>query len=660
MLIRKIAVYDYGSLSLAPIGDGGFLKDKFYIAIPSLSAIKEEKTLLHIEGALSLRVILRSFDGDTADALSLKKEECFYYNDKNEFILEAVCQMRTADGAGEGEYILRMPLSAPSVQGGFAFVFDGTWLRFVKDGEVLNENSGLDAFLTPDGAIFVDPAVSLLVSPVTEITRSYREEKSNAPMDFYYPHGFNTSIGDVMNFAHDGRYHAIYLLDRRHHGSRDGCGAHYLAHLVTDDLINWYEVEPVVEIDEPWVTYGTGTMLYQNGKHYMTFGYHSERYAGACEKIEPKTDECGAYHPVSIAEIRASGALPAGASYAESEDGIHFTRSDILFHAGRNPSAYVDEKGEIDLFIGYGGDGCFHGKTLNAAFGKSNLSFPYAKRSLMKNTTECPSFFTFNGYKYLIVGFTGYYRTASADSSDYVDASALGECIYDGLGVPMVAALGDRRIMAGWLGGPMGWGGAMMHRELLFEAGGALGMRWVPEMVPEALGEPLVSGWDGSAPMPLPEKESYILSFSLVPDERGFCSLVFSDGEKKAVLWIDAKKERAGFADTEEADIPTAMEQLRAVGDTVDIYPQAKLTDIPRNAHNYTLSNIKGTDGVFPLRLICRYSRRMRATVLDVEIAQRRTMVSVRGDFYPTGLACGERNGARVLGGTLSRIFGAE
>jgi hypothetical protein len=278
----------------------------------------------------------------------------------------------------------------------------------------------------------------------------------------------------------------------------------------------------------------------------------------------------------------------------------------------------------------------------------------------MKNTTECPSFFTFNGYKYLIVGFTGYYRTASPDSSEYIDASALGECIYDGLGVPMVASLGERRIMAGWVPGAMGWGGAMMHRELLPEKDGVLGMRWVPEMVPETLRDPIFEDWNGSAPLALPEKTSLMLTLSVTPDENGFFSLVFADGEKKTVLWIDTKSERAGFADTENANILTAAEQLRAVGDNVDIYPQANLSDIPRNAYNYTLSNMKGTDRSFPLRLICRYSRRMRATVLDVEIAERRTMISVRSDFYPTALSLGEKNGARIFGGSLFRISVAE
>lgn len=56
---------------------------------------------------------------------------------------------------------------------------------------------------------------------------------------------------------------------------------------------------------------------------------------------------------------------------------------------------------------------------------------------------------------------------ASLSSDDgplgpYRDLAAEGHDLYDGLGVPMVAAFtGDRRVLAGWLAGN-GWGG---HRK---------------------------------------------------------------------------------------------------------------------------------------------------------------------------------------------------
>ena len=640
MLVRKIPVFDYGELSLLPIKNADFLKGMFYIAIPPLTDLSKEVTLLSVPGALTMRVICRSFDDEGEDSASLKREECFYFNDTNEWILEAICHMTTKDGAGAGKYTVRLPLSAPFDKNALGFVFDGVWLRFVSGGEVLNENSGLDCFASPTGEIAVSGNHTLLASPITHISVSYREEKTDAPMDFFYPYGWNTSIGDVMNFAHDGTYHAVYLLDRRHHGSRGGCGAHYMAHLTTKDFVNWYEQTPITPIDEPWKTFGTGTMLYHGGKYYMTFGYHSERYAGACQKTEPIYDEkAGFYQPLSVRALLEKGELPAGASYAESDDGIDFTMSDVLFHAGRNPSAYVDENGEINLFVGYGGDGCFRAESMEKPFYKGEMTFPYARKALMKNTTECPAFFTFNGYKYLIVGFTGYYRTKEKGGSEYIDAHALGECIYDGLGVPMVATTQNgRRIMAGWLPGVNGWGGAMMHRELVFEENGTLGMKWLPELVPTPEGEDLLTAYDGVSPIALPERKSWLLSLSL-PALHGKASFIFEDGEKKCVLWLDGKRERAGFASDEGSEIPTDAEQLSAFGDTIDIYPQANLKDIARHARNYTLSNVKGMDTPFSLRVVARYSRRMRATVFDVEIAQRRTLISVRADFFPTSLS---------------------
>jgi hypothetical protein len=34
------------------------------------------------------------------------------------------------------------------------------------------------------------------------------------------PHGYNTSIGDCMAFAHDGTFHIFFISDRRHGGSK--------------------------------------------------------------------------------------------------------------------------------------------------------------------------------------------------------------------------------------------------------------------------------------------------------------------------------------------------------------------------------------------------------------------------------------------------------
>jgi len=104
----------------------------------------------------------------------------------------------------------------------------------------------------------------------------------------------------------------------------------------------------------------------------------------------------------------------------------------------------------------------------------------------MKNTTECPCFFTWNGYSYLIIGFSGYFRTIKKKSSEYIPAWKLNENIYDGLCVPMVSEFKDnRRIISGWLNG-VGWGSVIAHRELIQGKDGKIGSKWLKEIVPKS------------------------------------------------------------------------------------------------------------------------------------------------------------------------------
>ncbi len=60
--------------------------------------------------------------------------------------------------------------------------------------------------------------------------------------------------------------------------------------------------------------------------------------------------------------------------------------------------------------------------------------------------------------------------------------------------------------------------------------------------------------------------------------------------------------------------------------------------DIPNNARNYCLPDIQGINDSFKVKIMLRYSKRMRATVIDAEIAERRTLISVRENFFPIEL----------------------
>src|SRR5262249_43190125 len=64
-----------------------------------------------------------------------------------------------------------------------------------------------------------------------------------ATVQYWTPPGHNSWVGDVVACFHHGRYHLLYLYDRRHHASKFGQGAHYFEHLSTADFRTWTEHE---------------------------------------------------------------------------------------------------------------------------------------------------------------------------------------------------------------------------------------------------------------------------------------------------------------------------------------------------------------------------------------------------------------------------------
>lgn len=642
MIYRKIPHYDFLNLNFEEIKNNDFLNHNFYLVLPKLKTKYEaEKTLLSVGGCFELNVLKRSYTDETEDIFSLRREGCFYFNECEEWILEVKFKMSFFDKSKDGDYTLRLPLSAPFVkESEIGLFFDGTWLRFMANGEVLNENSGLECFNIINDEIFIDESFEgIKVAVVNDVKLSYRDEKVDISPSFYFPHGWNTYVGDVMSFYHNGVCHLMYLIDRRHHGSRNGCGAHYICHLTSDNLIDWYEQEPIAEITKPWITYGTGTMFFHNNKYYMTYGFHTERCENTSPKITPNFDEkTQMFSNISFDEVFKKGGLPTGASYSYSDDGINFKPSNILIHSARNPSAYTNDDGSIILFCGYGGEGVFESDSINKPFKRSDNNFDFVKNSLMHNTSECPAFFDWNGYKYLIVGFTGYFRTLEKNSEKFVDAAALGENVYDGLSVPMVFEFGNnRRIISGWVESPWGWGGVLMQRELVAENNGKLGMKWVPEMMPETQKQNLfTSDLDILNGFDLERFKSYYLELQIDPKDAQRFGISFSDQDNACTFELDFKQNRAQInlakPDCFGEQLPTMLELMQSGAED----GAKEINNTPRSAKNYALSDIVGINNPFSLKMLIRYSRKMRSTVIDVEIAGCRTMISVRSGFYPS------------------------
>ncbi len=81
----------------------------------------------------------------------------------------------------------------------------------------------------------------------------------------------DVNVGDCMPYVNDGRYHVLYLKDRRHHYSKWTLGAHQWEHISTSDFDDWQVHPMAVPITEPyegsictgsWIKHGDTEYLY--------------------------------------------------------------------------------------------------------------------------------------------------------------------------------------------------------------------------------------------------------------------------------------------------------------------------------------------------------------------------------------------------------------
>jgi hypothetical protein len=317
-----------------------------------------------------------------------------------------------------------------------------------------------------------------------------------------------------------------------------------------------------------------------------------------------------------------------GATLSVSDDGINFKKTEFLYHGAQNPSVYSAEDGGLILYGGYGGEGVYVTDDISKPFKNTGSKLVFCgPETALDCSSECPAFFEMNGYKYLIVGFRGYFRTLSNNSDEMVDAIKMGETVYDGLSVPMVAEFDNgRRIIAGWIRHELGWGSVLMQRELFQEENGKLGMKWIPELYPEKIGEDIFD----QGCISVDKKTNYILEATAKADENGVFALSFGADNTFAQLKLDINAKKAQLTDVKNAEevantIPTPYERRLEIGH--HDYHYLKF------ARNYAIPDVC-VDTEFPIKMIFRYSAKMRTTVCDVEIDGKRTMILMTPNLF--------------------------
>lgn len=435
-------------------------------------------------------------------------------------------------------------------------------------------------------------------------------EPAPAPIrqiQYWTPFGHNTWVGDVVSIFHEGRYHVFYLFDRRHHQSKFGKGAHYFEHLSTSDFRTWTQHEAATPLEEQWECIGTGTPFVYEGRLCLSYGLHTGRIYPDGVTTWPAQHAYLERHGKTGSFARRSvEGVPAGATWAVTEDGVHFRKSGITFHPCQNPSVYIDPRGKLKMLANAGAKGMWESETMEGGWRCTNPEFPPGG--------DCTFFFRWGRFDYIIGGFTGLWRKAAgAQDSEYEDLAAKGLDFYDGSNVPAITGIGSGRfVMAAWI--PIGgWGGPLLIRELVQFEDGRIGSKWMPEVMPST----------GLA-RPAAEKvtsPSFLLSFD-VPRPAGRLAVTFSaEGATPACEFqIEINRKRAGFAQAVPGRFAPSGKTLREGG-------------APHQVGDYAIENLIGIDAPFSVRLIVKEAGKLGGSLIDAEIAGYRTLITYRPDL---------------------------
>lgn len=570
-------------------------------------------------------------------------------------VLECRMELSDADHPKWREIRVGIPQSIAPASGTHRLdIFsDFSCLRMYLDGSLADENFVYGYPVSDQGiTLRIDPAAvtsARLFMPAPEFQKSVEYRDLPVGMQYYSTAFFNSWVGDVVPFYHDGMLHLFYLHDRRHHGSKFGTGAHYYGHFTTRDLVEWHEEAPFGMPENQFETCGTGTPFFRNGQYFFAYGLHTDRFtpyetnAGALLRREAGAQNTT--HPIRMADLPAD-CHPEGMTYAVSSDGLTFTKSGILTHFSENPSVYTMPDNTIRMYA----DGVWKAEDIASPWQLVRRDFPPCdQRSEMRNTLECPSFFEWDGRYYLFVGMDGFYRSDSPDFTEYEDLAAQGRDLYDGLLVPMaVPWRGGRELICGWI---FPFGSYFVFREIVRVPGSSdPGLRWVPEMMPaiekkEKLADEFPENRIETIDREVPDFCEYEMT---VDGSRGgrFALRFLPPEEAEGVpgcefsLDLDAKTAQFHEIEPDKAESTAFMPALKTMRETVAEW-RDRITifkempyDVKRKCHvfsyDFLLDLLKNTDREFTLRIILKFDQKMNATLIDAEIAGCRTMVSLR------------------------------
>ena len=342
--------------------------------------------------------------------------------------------------------------------------------RLYGDSELKDEEWPLGALPASEWDVEWDEKLCRLTFCDPDQQAAGREMKLSGPMQYFTWPGNNTGVGDCMPFEREGRYCLYYLFDRRGHRSKGGLGAHQWAQISSADLKTWTLHPMAIPITEQWEgSICTGSLIEKEGIIYAFYA------------------------------VRMSDGSAARMTWATSKDGVHFMKSGKYFAltqpyepvSARDPKVFLGEDGKYHMLVttslsaldSYGG--CLAHLISTDLMEWKQLD-PFIVPGYY-DQPECSDYFAWNGWYYLIFSSfaTARYRLSRHPSGPWMKPE------YDILDsvenqVVKTAAYGNRRLMTGFLARiPRTYAGNALTHELIQNPDGTLGVRFLPEILPD-------------------------------------------------------------------------------------------------------------------------------------------------------------------------------
>lgn len=303
-------------------------------------------------------------------------------------------------------------------------------------------------------------------------------------IQYFKPVEKDLFVGDCIPFYHEGTYYLYWLLDKGHHGALNGLGGHQWCVSTTKDLKNWKHYPIAIGIDEEWEkSICTGSVAF-DGKLFYAF------YA---TRLITKENE-----------------IKEQLSYAISKDGLNFEKQlPNPFYTSapgysqrhfRDPKIVIDKSRTFHLFVSSESEKYIISDakgTLVHLTSKDLKNWNIEKDMLsgQHDVPECPDYFQWNGWYYLIYGQGGdtYYVKSKQPYGpwEYPESQALLE---QWVNVAKTAEFTKgRRIVAGWIPskkenkdyGNEQFGGNIILREAYQLPNGDLATKWPNEVIPQ-------------------------------------------------------------------------------------------------------------------------------------------------------------------------------